>query len=59
MQEIMIQFIRRQADCVETAIKSMVSGMIDVKNMATHSFPLVQISFQSGCMKRQQITMQQ
>jgi L-iditol 2-dehydrogenase len=38
-REIMIQFIRRQVDCVETAIKYMESGIIDVKNMVTHRFP--------------------
>jgi L-iditol 2-dehydrogenase len=38
-REIMLQFIRRQVDCVETAIELMESGRIDVSNMVTHRFP--------------------
>ena len=38
-REIMIQFIRRQVDCVESALEMMNSGDIDVKNMITHRFP--------------------
>jgi L-iditol 2-dehydrogenase len=38
-REIMIQFIRRQVDCVESALKMMNNGDIDVKNMVTHRFP--------------------
>jgi threonine dehydrogenase-like Zn-dependent dehydrogenase len=37
--EIMIQFIRRQVDCVNTSIELMESGRIDVSNMVTHRFP--------------------
>lgn len=38
-REIMIQFIRRQVDCVESALEMMNIGDIDVKNMVTHRFP--------------------
>lgn len=38
-REIMIQFIRRQVDCVESTLEMMNSGDIDVKNMVTHRFP--------------------
>jgi len=37
-REISIQFIRRQVDCVETALKLMSTGQIDVGNMVTHRF---------------------
>ncbi len=38
-REISIQFIRRQVDCVESALKLMESGEINVNNMVTHRFP--------------------
>jgi len=38
-REISIQFIRRQVDCVETALRLMSSGQINVGNMVTHRFP--------------------
>lgn len=38
-RELMIQFIRRQIGCTETAIKLMSSGKIDIHNMVTHRFP--------------------
>jgi L-iditol 2-dehydrogenase len=38
-RELMIQFIRRQVDCTETAIEMMHTGQIDVSNMITHRFP--------------------
>jgi L-iditol 2-dehydrogenase len=38
-KEISLQFIRRQVDCVDTALKLMEDGKIDVSNMATHRFP--------------------
>lgn len=38
-KEITIQFIRRQVDCVETALDLMESGKIDISNMITHRFP--------------------
>jgi len=41
-REIMLQFIRRQVDCVKPAIEMMKSGKIDVKNMVTHRFPFDQ-----------------
>ncbi len=37
--ELMIQFIRRQVNCTETAIELMHNGTIDVGNMVTHRFP--------------------
>jgi len=39
-KEISLQFIRRQVDCVETALTQMENGQIDVSNMVTHRFPL-------------------
>ncbi len=38
-RELMVQFIRRQVDCTETAIEMMHTGRIDISNMATHRFP--------------------
>ena len=38
-RELMVQFIRRQVDCTETAIEMMHTGLIDVSNMTTHRFP--------------------
>jgi L-iditol 2-dehydrogenase len=38
-REIMIKFIRRQVDCVKSALEMMDSGDIDIKNMVTHRFP--------------------
>lgn len=37
--ELMIQFIRRQVGCTETALDMMHTGRIDVGNMVTHRFP--------------------
>jgi L-iditol 2-dehydrogenase len=37
-REISVQFIRRQVDCVETALEMMNSGTIDVRNMVTHRY---------------------
>ena len=38
-KEISIQFIRRQVDCVESALDLMKSGIISVEGMVTHRFP--------------------
>lgn len=38
-REISIQFIRRQVDCVETALEMMKNGSITINNMVTHRFP--------------------
>lgn len=38
-KEISLQFIRRQVDCVETALGMMQNGTIDIANMVTHRFP--------------------
>jgi L-iditol 2-dehydrogenase len=38
-REISLQFIRRQVDCVKTALEMMKSGLINVDNMVTHRFP--------------------
>lgn len=38
-KEIMIQFIRRQVDCVQLSLDLMNEGKIDIKNMITHRFP--------------------
>jgi L-iditol 2-dehydrogenase len=38
-QELMLQFIRRQVNCTETALEMMNSGRIDIRNMVTHRFP--------------------
>jgi L-iditol 2-dehydrogenase len=38
-KEISLQFIRRQVDCVETALDLMEKGKINVSNMVTHRFP--------------------
>ena len=38
-REIMLQFVRRQVDCTETALEMLGSGKIDVTNMITHRFP--------------------
>jgi len=38
-KEISLQFIRRQVDCVEPALKMMKSGIINVDKMVTHRFP--------------------
>ena len=38
-KEISLQFIRRQVDCVETALEMMENGRINVSNMVTHRFP--------------------
>jgi L-iditol 2-dehydrogenase len=37
-REISLQFIRRQVDCVETALEMMNSGSINIDNMVTHRF---------------------
>ena len=41
-RELMIQFIRRQVGCTETALEMMHTGLIDVSNMLTHRFPFSQ-----------------
>lgn len=38
-REISLQFIRRQVDCVEEALKLMEDGEINIDNMVTHRFP--------------------
>jgi len=38
-REISLQFIRRQVDCVESALEMMETGKINVGNMVTHRFP--------------------
>jgi L-iditol 2-dehydrogenase len=38
-KELTIQFIRRQVDCVETALEMMENGLIKVDRMVTHRFP--------------------
>jgi len=38
-KEITLQFIRRQVDCVETALSLMEAGTIKIENMITHRFP--------------------
>lgn len=38
-KEIMIQFIRRQVDCVEPSLEMMQNGTISIGNMVTHRFP--------------------
>ena len=38
-RELMIQFIRRQVNCAETALEMMSSGIINISNMVTHRFP--------------------
>ena len=38
-KEISLQFIRRQVDCVETALEMMENGKTDISNMVTHRFP--------------------
>lgn len=40
-KEIMIQFIRRQVDCVEPALELMQEGLIDISGMVTHRFPFI------------------
>lgn len=37
--EISIQFIRRQVDCVEATLNMMKNGSVSIKNMVTHHFP--------------------
>ena len=39
-KEISIQFIRRQVDCVETALELMNNGSVKVEEMVTHRFTL-------------------
>lgn len=38
-KEISLQFIRRQVDCVETALELMDKGKINISGMVTHRFP--------------------
>jgi len=38
-KEISLQFIRRQVDCVESALELMQNGKINIDNMVTHRFP--------------------
>jgi L-iditol 2-dehydrogenase len=37
-KEISLQFIRRQVDCVDTALEMMENGKISIDNMVTHRF---------------------
>jgi L-iditol 2-dehydrogenase len=37
--EISLQFIRRQVDCVEPTLEMMKNGLISIDNMVTHRFP--------------------
>jgi L-iditol 2-dehydrogenase len=37
--EISVQFIRRQVDCVEQTLEMMRNGSINIDNMITHRFP--------------------
>jgi L-iditol 2-dehydrogenase len=39
-REISLHFVRRQVDCVESALELMKSGKINIGNMITHRFPL-------------------
>lgn len=58
-KEIMIQFIRRQVDCVQPSLDLMQSDKINIGNMITHRFPLEQArqafdlvaSYNDGVMK--------
>jgi L-iditol 2-dehydrogenase len=58
-REISLQFIRRQVDCVETALNLMNSGKIDISRMITHRFPFAKTKeafdlvagYQDGVMK--------
>jgi L-iditol 2-dehydrogenase len=38
-KEISLQFIRRQVDCVDTALDLMENGSIDITGMPTHRYP--------------------
>jgi L-iditol 2-dehydrogenase len=38
-KEISLQFIRRQVDCVDSALEMMENGKINIANMVTHRFP--------------------
>jgi len=38
-RELMVQFIRRQVNCTETAITLMEDKKADISNMVTHRFP--------------------
>jgi L-iditol 2-dehydrogenase len=57
--ELMIQFIRRQVDCVESAIDMMERRIISVDNMVSHRFPFsstkeafdLVAGYQDGAMK--------
>jgi len=58
-REISLQFIRRQVDCVESALELMQDGTINIKNMVTHRFPFAKskeafdlvASYSDGVMK--------
>jgi L-iditol 2-dehydrogenase len=58
-KEIMIQFIRRQVDCVQLSLDLMQTGKIDTANMVTHRFPFTKsryafelvASYSDGVMK--------
>jgi len=58
-REISLQFIRRQVDCVESALEMMKCGKISVDNMVTHRFPFnktkeafdLVADYQDGAMK--------
>ena len=38
-QEITVQFVRRQVDCVQHSLDLMSTGKVDISNMITHRFP--------------------
>jgi L-iditol 2-dehydrogenase len=38
-KEVTVRFIRRQVDCVESALELMDTGQIEISNMITHRFP--------------------
>ena len=40
-KEISLQFIRRQVDCVDSALEMMNDGSINIDKMVTHRFPFV------------------
>jgi L-iditol 2-dehydrogenase len=37
--ELMIEFVRRQVDCVQPTLEMMRSGLINIEKMVTHRFP--------------------
>ena len=50
-KEISLQFIRRQVDCVDTALELMAHRRIKIDNMVTHRFPFnkTKDGFRYGC----------